>query len=231
MRLRWVPMAGLVILATSCAGGGSSVWDELAPSDARDGFGNGELIYSSLSEIVPGGIGTPGLRPADAIVRGHVVDTEKGIGFGGPDAPSASVVDFDDPRAVAKSIALVVRVEEVVSGHLRSGDAKEVRIQWALPTGKDLEAIDKLIDSTDEIVAFVSPADERMKADGKRIPEAAFYSRTYLAIGGAVVGADGDDVVTPLWTDDMQRALMPDMPKDVASFAKTVGDLSRQSGS
>lgn len=206
-----------VVAARGGDGSPANFWDGLQSSEPAP---DGELIYSDLAQIQPGGPGAGPLLPADIVVRGVVRGIEPGIGYGNNgDTAEGVVVPFDSSEAITRWGRLTIQVEQVLAGE-PSRDVSSLQIAWEIPREADLDQLNALAGEAGEGIFYLSPGADRLKKTGKPVPDEKFYGATYLVVGSAAFVEDGAtrEFTAPL-LDEADRATVTKGAKSLDEIA------------
>ncbi|NUW33228.1 hypothetical protein HTZ77_17580 [Nonomuraea sp. SMC257] len=172
---------------------------------------DGQYLFDSVADIVPGASDSGAFKAAAALVQGTVVDIEPGIAYASDDGDSgAPVVPYDSQDAAMRYAGLVVRVDKVLAGRLGQGytDGK-IRIRVEQPATTTLAELKESIGTAGTGLMFVHNLAERQQLLGRPVTDPAqlTYARTvYTPIGEGlfVEESAGGPVVAPLM--DARRA-------------------------
>ncbi|GAA3200750.1 hypothetical protein GCM10010486_83270 [Nonomuraea roseoviolacea subsp. carminata] len=172
---------------------------------------DGEYLFDSVADIVPGAPDSGAFKAAGALVQGAVVDIEPGIAYASDDGESGSrVVAYDSEEAAMRYASLVVRVDKVLAGRLGQGYADgRIRIRVEQPATTTLAELKESVGSAGTGLMFVHNLAERQQLLGRPVTDPAqlAYARsvhTPIGEGLFVEESAGSPVVAPLM--DGQRA-------------------------
>ncbi|MFC7590834.1 hypothetical protein ACFQYP_49500 [Nonomuraea antimicrobica] len=172
---------------------------------------DGDYLFDSVADIVPGAPDSGAFRAAGALVQGTVVDIEPGIAFASDDSEGGSaVVPYDSADAAMRYAGLVVRVDKVLAGQLGQGytDGK-IRVQVEQPATTSLAELKESVGTAGTGLMFVHNLADRQQLLGRPVTDPAqlAYARSvHIPIGEGlfVEEAAGSPVIAPLM--DGQRA-------------------------
>ncbi|MEV1176313.1 hypothetical protein [Nonomuraea sp. NPDC049784] len=186
----------------------SSFWARLSYGTS---VSDGEYLFDSVADIVPGASDSGAFKAAGALVQGTVVDIEPGIAFASDDSEGGSaVVAYDSPDAAMRYAGLVVRVDKVLAGRLGQGYADgKIRVQVEQPATTTLAELKESIGTAGTGLMFVHNLAERQQLLGRPVTDAtqlAYAQSVYTPIGEGLFFEEsaGSPVIAPLM--DGQRA-------------------------
>ncbi|MDX3107200.1 hypothetical protein ACIBO5_50965 [Nonomuraea angiospora] len=202
--------AGLALIAAAGVAAARSA-QPAAPfwSLMRAGVGEslGEYTFDSLADLKPGAPASGVFTPAAALVEGTIVGVEPGIAFASDDgATTGPIVAHDDPAAAVRYAALVIRVDQVLSGALGLGlqDGK-IRLQIEQPLQVGLAELRASLGTAGRGLFYVHNALERRRAEGRTVPQelSGYLASVHIPIGAGVFVEQrtGEPVIAPLMDD------------------------------
>ncbi|WP_246363500.1 hypothetical protein [Nonomuraea rhodomycinica] len=166
---------------------------------------DGEYLFDSLADIVPGAPDSGAFKAAAALVQGTVVDIEPGIAYASDDGESGSrVVAYDSQDAAMRYASLVVRVDKILAGRLGQGYTDgRIRIQVEQPATTTLAELQQSIGTAGTGLMFVHNLAERQQLLGRPVTDPAQLTyaqsvHTPIGEGLFIEESAGSPVLAPL---------------------------------
>ena len=179
-------LLGVVLLGTACTADSprGAVFDAMRQRGAS--ASRLQPPYRSLAELLPNTkYQWPDAKPKaliEAAVVGRISDVERGRGFYLPDgdAPRGTPTDFDDPRALWRTVHATVEVDQAIAGQLPAG---RVVVGFAFGHEPPFEDIKRGLEVTGRVLVFL-----------ERSPVFDYADFVYgVPIDGTLLGVVDDD--------------------------------------
>lgn len=203
-------LVGLAFVLPACAGGAGGTQggagrksDVIVQMRARHDAAGGSRPFDSIGRLLSNTEykmpGDPARPLTEAVVIGEVVDVVPGRGFRveGNDAPGGLETEFDDPRALWRTVHVSVQVDTLLSGAVKESP---VVVGFAFDPSTSFEDVEEQFRSIGEVLLFLN-----------RSPVFAYDDLVYgTVMDGALLGVIGEDdnIQLPVLENDEEAGLL-----------------------